>query len=144
MNTLTLPATEARTKQETTMTKSPLSPVGVQGKVEELYALSDEQIEHEADAVQRDFKSWILQNFFLSFKQRLYLSNLNKQASDYFGSQCAVCFSNRLPIELAYPFPPETDYSKWTGNTNTMIVKSGLDGKPVATGKLVFGFTYTV
>jgi hypothetical protein len=126
------------------LTKSPLSPVGVQGKIEELYSLNKEQLDAEALAVQINFKSWIKENFFLSSRQRKYLDNLGHQVTCYFGSQCSVAFTNKLPIELIYPFPPETDYSKWTGSSNSLAVKSNTEGQPFATGKLTFEFSYTV
>lgn len=126
------------------MTRSPLTPIGLQGKTEELYQLSDTDLQAEAIAVQVDFKSWVKEHFFLSKKQKEYVNNLGIQTTNYFGSQCSICFSNRLPIELIYPIPPGTDYSKWTGTANSLVVKSDGSGKTVATGSLTFEFTYTV
>jgi hypothetical protein len=140
--TLTVPSTVHLTSAF--MTRSPLSPNGVQGKITELYSLSDEQLQTEADAVQADFKFWIKQNFFLSAGQKAYLSRLDEQTLSYFGSQCSICFTNRLPIALDYPIPPETDYSKWTGSSNSLTVRADEGGKFIASGKLVFKFTYTV
>lgn len=124
------------------MTKSPLSPAGVQSKMDELYSLNELQLHTEAMAIQADFKAWVKENFFLSVKQQAYLEQLNDQATAYFGSQCSLCFSNRLPIALIYPIPPGTDYTKWTGTANSLTVKSNGAGKPIATGKLTFEFSY--
>lgn len=141
--TLTIPRPASVTSAF--MTRSPLSPSGVQGKIEELYSLNDERLQIEANAVQADFKFWIKQNFFLSAGQKAYLSRLDDQTVSYFGSQCSVCFTSRLPIELTYPIPPETDYSKWTGSSNSLAIKAADEGgKFIASGKLVFEFSYTV
>ncbi|WP_410220765.1 hypothetical protein [Pedobacter sp.] len=125
------------------MTKQPLTPTGVQDLLTELYGLTPTAIQVEALAIQADFKAWVKANFTLSTKQEDYLDDLAKQTTDYFGSQCSVCFSNKLPIDLIYPAPPTGEYSKWTGTANTMAVKSDGEGKPVATGTLTFEFSYT-
>ena len=72
------------------------------------------------------------------------MDNLNDQIATYFGSQCSICFSNKLPIDLVYPAPPSGEYSKWTGSSNSLAVKSEGKEKPTATGSLTFEFTYTV
>lgn len=127
------------------MTKQPMTPTGVQDKLTELYALSTSAIQIEALAIQADFKAWVKAQFTLSPKQEDYLDELNKQISDYFGSQCSVCFSNKLPIDLIYPARPTGEYSKWTGTPKSdLAVKADGASKPVATGSLTFEFTYTV
>lgn len=126
------------------MTKQPLTPVGVQNKLAELYALADLALQTEALTIQSFFKEWVKANFTLTTKQDEYLDNLNGQIATYFGSQCSVCFSNKLPIDLVYPAPPSGEYSKWTGSSNNLAVKSDGKEKPTATGSLTFEFTYTV
>lgn len=125
------------------MAKQPMTPTGVQDKINALYLLSDSALQTEAEAIQADFKAWIKANFSLSTQQGDYLDRLNRQISTYFGSQSSICFSNRLPIILIYPEPPSGEYSKWTGSSNTLTVKSDGGGKPTATGTLTFEFTYT-
>ena len=126
------------------MSKQPMTPAGVDDKINALYLLSDTALQAEADAVQADFKAWIKTGFILSPKQADYLATLNSQIAAYFGSQTSICFSNRLPSELIYPEPPTGEYSKWTGSSNSLAVKSDGSGKPTATGSLTFEFTYTV
>ena len=126
------------------MPLEPMTPTGVEDKIKALYLLSDTALQVEALAIQADFKAWIQANFILSTKQEDYLDDLNAQASAYFGSQCSVCFSNRLSVELIYPTPPVGEHRKWTGSSNTMAVKADGTGIPVATGTLTFEFTYTV
>ncbi|MBT2621925.1 hypothetical protein [Chryseobacterium sp. ISL-6] len=126
------------------MAKQPMTPTGVQNKINALYLLSDAALQAEAEAIQADFKAWIKANFSLSTQQGDYLDRLNSQISTYFGSQSSICFSNRLPIELIYPEPPTGEYSKWTGASNSLAVKSDGSRIPVATGTLTFEFTYTV
>ncbi|AZA95617.1 hypothetical protein [Chryseobacterium shandongense] len=126
------------------MAKQPMTPAGVEDKITELYLLSDTALAAEADAVQGDFKQWVKDNFTLRTDQEDYLDDLNERISTYFGSQCSICFINKLPITLIYPTPPTGEYSKWTGSSNTLDVKSEGAGAPVATGTLTFEFTYTV
>ncbi|MCD0490569.1 hypothetical protein LPB86_20180 [Pedobacter sp. MC2016-14] len=125
------------------MTKQPMTPTGVEDKIEEVYLLSAPDLLAEANAIQADFKGWVADNFILSSSQEDYLDNLNDRISTYFGSQCSICFTNKLPIILIYPGPPSGDYSKWTGSSNTLDVKSEGGAEPVATGTLTFEFTYT-
>jgi hypothetical protein len=126
------------------MAKQSMTPTGVEDKITELYLLSNTALAAEADAVQDDFKQWVKDNFTLRTEQEDYLDNLNDRISTYFGSQCSICFTNRLPIELIYPEPPVGEYSKWTGSSNNIVVKSDGSGIPVATGSLTFEFSYTV
>lgn len=123
------------------MTKQPMTPTGVQDKIDELYLLTDITLEEEAAAIQADFKAWVKANFTLTTKQEDYLDELGTQILGFFGASCSVAFSNRLPIDLIYPAPPTTDYSKYTGCNNALAVKSD-GGKPVATGTLSFEITY--
>lgn len=125
------------------MPKQPMTPTGVQNKLTELYALSETALQTEALTVQDFFKEWIKANFTLTIEQDEYLENLSDQVSAYFGSQCSICFSNKLPIDLLYPAPPTGQYRKWTGSSNTLAVKSEGKEKPTATGSLIFEFTYT-
>ncbi|UPZ36510.1 hypothetical protein MUB18_20705 [Sphingobacterium sp. PCS056] len=125
------------------MTKQPLTPTGVQDKLTELYELTSTAIQVEALAIQADFKAWVKDQFTLTTNQEDYLDDLNQQTSDYFGSQCSVCFTNKLPIDLIYPTPHTGQYLKWTGSSNNLAVKSDGEGKPTATGSLTFEFTYT-
>lgn len=125
------------------MPLEPMTPTGVEDKIKALYLLSDTALQVEALSIQADFKAWVRANFILSTKQEDYLDDLNAQISAYFGSQSSICFSNRLPIELIYPAPPTGEYSKWTGSSNNLAVKSDGSAKPVATGTLTFEFSYT-
>jgi len=123
------------------MTKQPMTPTGVQDKVDELYLLSDTALDAEAAAVQADFKAWVKANFSLTSKQEDYLDELGGQILGFFGASCSVSFSNRLPIDLIYPAPPTTEYTKYTGCNNALAVKSD-GGKPVATGSISFEISY--
>lgn len=125
------------------MPKQPMTPAGVQSKLAELYSLSQTALQTEALTVQDFFKQWIKANFTLTIEQDEYLENLGDQIAAYFGSQCSICFSNKLPIDLLYPAPPTGEYRKWTGSSNTLAVKSEGKEKPTATGSLTFEFTYT-
>ncbi|MCY1662581.1 hypothetical protein [Chryseobacterium sp. SL1] len=125
------------------MAKQPMTPTGVADKTSELYLLPDTALTAEANAVQADFRQWIKDNFTLRTEQEGYLDNLNDRIAAYFGSQCSICFTNKLPIILIYPAPPTGEYSKWTGSSNTLDVMAEGSGAPVATGTLTFEFTYT-
>lgn len=121
----------------------PFTPQGVQDKLEELYALSDPALFAQADAIEADFSSWIVSNFSLSTEQASFLDDINKEALNYFGSQCALCFRHRLPITLVYPAPPTTPgYAKLPETSNTIKVNADNAGNIEVTGSLTFTMIY--
>ncbi|WLD24345.1 hypothetical protein NU10_02775 [Flavobacterium dauae] len=121
----------------------PFTPEGVQDKLDELYALSDPALFAQADAIEADFGSWIINNFSLSVEQQSFLDNMNDEALNYFGSQCALCFRHRRPITLIYPSPPTTPgYAKLPESSNTLKVNSDDSGNIEVTGSLTFTMVY--
>jgi len=127
------------------MPLSPFTPAGVEEKLKEMYALPDSQLSVEAVKIRNNFKKWMRDNFAFSANQANYLSNIDDIAADYFGQQCAFCFSNRLEISLSYPEPPQTlGYSKWTATSNDILVQADGNGQSTVSGGLVFSLTYVV
>jgi len=121
----------------------PFTPQGVQDKLEELYALSDAALFVQAAAIEADFSSWIVSNFSLSPEQEVFLDDMNEEALNYFGSQCALCFRHRLPITLVYPSPPTTPgYAKLPESSNNIKVNSDNAGNIEVTGSLTFTMIY--
>src|SRR5690554_4952236 len=99
----------------------PFTPAGVQDKLTQLYALSDELLYIEASEIEIGFVDWMNANFDLSNEQRDFLDNINEEAINYYGSQCALCFRHRLDIILIYP-NPVPGYAKWPETTNDIKI----------------------
>lgn len=121
----------------------PLTAQGVADQLEELYALSNPDLADEADAIQTDFRTWIVDHFTLSSAQLTYLAGMAQKDVEYFGQQCAFCFIHRLNISLVYPAPPApSGYGKWTESTNSTKLIANGSGGTGATGELVFTMVY--
>lgn len=123
------------------MTLYPFTPSGVQDKLTQLYALPDELLSIEANEIELDFVDWMKDNFDLSTDQQDFLDNINEDAINYYGSQCALCFRHRLEIILIYP-NPVPGYAKYPETTNTIKVVTDENGNIEVTGSLTFTMTY--
>lgn len=125
------------------MSLAPFTPVGVEEKLLQLYALPDDQLNQQAEMVQQNFNTWIRSNFVLNSAQINYLDNMDKSATDYYAAQCAICFIHRLDISLIYPGAPSTPgYSKYIRSEDTIILDSHGSGNSEATGALTFVLEY--
>src|SRR5690606_5810465 len=123
------------------MTLYPFTPEGVQSKLAQLYALSDELLSIEANEIELDFVEWMKDNFDLSTDQQDFLDNINEDAINYYGSQCALCFRHRLDIILIYP-NPTPGYAKYPETSNNIKVITDDQGNMEVTGSLTFTMTY--
>lgn len=125
------------------MPLQPLTPTGVQNKLSELYALPDNLLFIEADAIQNNFSTWMKNNFSLSTEQKNFLDGMNDNALDYFGYQCGFCFTHRLDISLDYPTPPEIpNIGKWPEVSDTIHVAADGKGSIKVVGMLKFTMLY--
>lgn len=125
------------------MEKFPFTPLGVSSALDYLYKLPDNELQAEATSIRSDFKGWINQKFDLSSSQSLFLSNIEKRTSQYYGDQCSFCFVDRLPIILDYPAPPSTPgYAKWIEATSSIKASSDGNGNNLASGELIFKIIY--
>lgn len=121
----------------------PFSPKGVQDKLTELYALTDNDLAQQATAIKTNFTQWILANFSFGPAQVIYINNLNVNVAEYYGVQCALCFTNRLPIILIYPAPPsDAGYAKWSVSDDGLHVEANGLGQASVSGSLTFSIVY--
>ncbi|PIF45354.1 hypothetical protein CLU96_2356 [Chryseobacterium sp. 52] len=121
----------------------PLTPVGVEDKLNELYSLPEADVLVQAEAIRLDFKNWMKDSFILSNNQMLFLEGINDAVALYYGQQCSFCFIHTLDIRLIYPDPPENlRYAKWTGLANDLEVKGNGMGETDISGTLTFTMSY--
>lgn len=123
------------------MPLNPFTPKGVADKLESLYNLSDTLLFIEADSIELDFRSWMVNNFILDPSQKGYLNAIAEEAINYYGSQCALCFRHRLDIILIYP-TPIPGYAKLPETSNTIKVIADNGGNIEVTGSLTFKMVY--
>lgn len=124
------------------MSKFPFTTEGVQDKLVELYALSDEDLNLQADKIESNFEVWMDENFILNSAQKTFMNNMNEEVLKYYGSQCATCFRHRLTITLDYPLPPAQGYAKWPESSNTLKVSGDEMGNSIFSGTLAFTMKY--
>jgi hypothetical protein len=82
------------------MEKYPFTPAGVQDMQTALYALSDPQLELEAEVIENDFAAWVSDTFDLDSTQLSFLGNLNGDFLNSCGLRTALAVRHRLPIYL--------------------------------------------
>ena len=98
------------------MTKKPLTPTGVSEVVTELYALPDEALLNEADAVATDFRLWLAEHFTLTPRQEVFITHgLQVSFIAFVQARLPFAFLNRLPISYTVmgEVPTEDDEEEW-------------------------------
>lgn len=118
------------------MTQRPFSPEGVQQKMNDLYQLNDADLFIQADAVQSDFKQWIIDNFTLDTTQNNFLNNLDDRFVAHASSNSSLAIKNRLSIILIRPVIP-SPASKLIEMQNDIHPFQGPTGYGVS-GSLIF------
>lgn len=118
----------------------PFTPTGASDLLAALYALSDADLQIEADALRSDFKSWVETKFTLDSDQTAYLNGMNDNMTHYLSEQCHLCLINRLTINLEKPPTPSGYQGKWfkTRNSIETSSESGLE----ATGSFTIEVVY--
>lgn len=121
------------------MPQQPFTPVGVQAKFTELYALSNTDLLAQANLVRTDFRAWVANNFTLNGDQLMYLDNLNDDWVQLSACQTSFAMKQRLPVNLVAPEP--SGASKLIGSSNDMTVYDN-SGVIEAEGSLTFTIRY--
>lgn len=80
--------------------KFPLTPSGVDDKMEKMYAGDDASVEAEATAVETDPRQWILDSFVLEPRQVEYMDSLGSVFLADMGAALAYNFRHRYPVRL--------------------------------------------
>lgn len=82
------------------MNQVPFTPEGVTQKMEALYALSDTDLQQQADLVRADFKSWMQANFQFTEAQSAYLNGITGKVLRYLSCKLAIAMENKLDVNL--------------------------------------------
>jgi len=122
------------------MAQEPLTPAGVQQKQDDLYALSNNQLQAEVDLIRADFRSWMKDNFILNSSQETYLDNMGDEFIEHASVRTGIATINRLPIYLIVPTPGGV--SKYIRTQDTMVTLWNQTAGLTATGDLTFEIIY--
>lgn len=125
------------------MPQQPFTPVGVQAKTAELYALSDQMLQQEAASVRADLRAWLNINFILTAAQVSYIVSMDNQFISYTGDTLGLAFQFRLPVNLVAPTPlPPPIISKMVELEPKLTpVYNEIDGLTAA-GEVIITITY--
>jgi len=97
------------------MEKQPLTPTGVQAFLDELYALPDEQLQQEAQALALDFSGWLSSHFELTADQIEFIDDeLSASFISFVSSRVPFVMEHRLPITYSvFKKPPAEEEEEW-------------------------------
>ena len=125
------------------MPQQPFNSAGVQAKTAELYALPDQMLLVEANAVRADLRAWLNVNFILSTAEVNYIAAMNQQFIDYIASSVGLAFQFRLNVSLIAPTPlPPPIISKMVELEPKLTpVYNEIDGVTAA-GEVIITITY--
>jgi len=125
------------------MTQQPLTPTGVQAKVNELYSLSANDLAQQVSQIKSDFKSWVSTNFSLTQAQSAFLNTIDSRWIDATASNTGTAVSNKLPITLNAPTPPPSYISKMVKHSYVMDTAFDSQAGFSVSGSLTFNIVYT-
>lgn len=83
------------------MEKQPFTQAGFAAKQQQLYQLDDSSLQVQADQIQDNLSGWLGENFELTEKQQLFLSQIHPKAVAFLEIQTSFAVANRLDIVLA-------------------------------------------
>ena len=89
------------------MEKLPLTNAGAEELMIQLYALSQMDLQVEANAAGADFPLWIKSHFELTTSQITYLDQIDELWLDNAATETKYFLENRLPISLNKVLPPK-------------------------------------
>ena len=109
----------------------------------ELYQLNDEQLATIAKQVYEHFEDWVNEQFELTEKQLLYLSQIDERAKNLLAFNTSFALANRLPISLAKDGESTgDDQGKIIWPQRTLTAKSGANLGFEASGSLTIHISY--
>lgn len=80
------------------MGNPPLSNPGVTEKVNELYGLSEQELQKEIILINSDLKSWIMNNFDATTKQESFINGLSSAYTALLTGQLTRTLEQRWPV----------------------------------------------
>lgn len=125
------------------MAQEPLTPSGVAQKKADLYALSNNDLLAEANAIRANLVSWVNTNFILNSGQLTYLSGMDPQWLAQVASRLGFAVEHRLDIIFDAPVPlPPPSISKMVEYDDAVKLKFSQSGGLDVTGTITFTLTY--
>lgn len=82
------------------MQKFPFTDSGLQDLLAQLYALDDQQLQQQAQAMAEDFPGWLQEHFLFEQDQLDFLAGLPQSFIQSAAADCSYCAANRLPINM--------------------------------------------
>ena len=123
--------------------QQPFTTAGVAAKLADLYALSNNDLLAEANAVRTNMKAWLNTNFILNASQQTWLTGVDDQFFLLAAPQTAFALQNRLNIQLIAPSPlPPPSFSKMVRVSNTLDASYSQSLGFAGSGSLTFELTY--
>ena len=110
------------------MKKYPFNNGGFQDLQQQLYVLTDVELEVEAAAIRTDFINWMDSNFDLQPAQLMFIAAIDVKAARWLAEQTAFAIENRLPISLQKETAEEDDEQGkiiWPKSTLTATAGQG-------------------
>lgn len=83
------------------MVKQPLTEQGVMDKQDELFSLSDSDLDGQSMALASDFKSWVEDNFTLTTAEQGFLASADENFIRLLSSLVFMTVRNRLPVNFS-------------------------------------------
>lgn len=125
------------------MIPQPFDSSGVQAKQVELYALSNNDLLIEANAVRSNFSAWMNTNFILSAAQQSYIASMDTTFVNFLASNVGLAIEHRLSITLTAPFPlPAPSISKMIELEPRLIPTYNQSSGVTVTGDIIIRLTY--
>ncbi|MGY3055238.1 hypothetical protein ACVWYG_003453 [Pedobacter sp. UYEF25] len=110
------------------MENYPFTNEGFQDLQQQLYVLTDLELESEAAEIRTDFIAWMISNFALQPSQLIFIGGIEVKAARWLAEQTAFAIENRLPISLQKETPEEDDEQGkiiWPKSTLTATAGQG-------------------
>lgn len=125
------------------MAQEPLTAAGVAQKTADLYALSNNALLAEANAIRADFANWLNTNFILNSAQLNYLNGVDPTWMAQVSFRTGFAVENRLDIIFNAPDPlPPPSISKMIEYDDEIKLKFSVLGGFLVTGSATFTLTY--
>ena len=128
------------------MTKYPFTTAGFEDLQTALYALTDPELNVQAQLILMDFNDWMEANFDLSTSQITFLESINPETRLFTAFQTSYAVRNRLPVNLIKPLQrtedPVDDDGKLIRPKSKLISTSDGNGNFSADGYLDIEILY--
>lgn len=127
------------------MEKQPFDQTGLQTVLQDLYALPQNQLNEQANALRTLPKQWISMHFELDSDQASFLNGMPEQTVRFLGDQGSFAIENKLPIDLDKQEPPAaaSKPDKYFKPKSTLYSQTNSNGIITSGGKLIIEVSYS-